>query len=99
MINSLATYCRVNKFGYIESPYKKVKDGKVEDNIEYLSAMEETKFTIAQANSKIDKNGKFTEDLVSCRQNLNFILSKPENIDYIDAVSYTHLTLPTKCSV
>ena len=46
--------------------------------------MEETKFTIAQANSKIDKNGKFTEELVSCRQNLNFILAKPENIDYID---------------
>ena len=46
--------------------------------------MEESKFTIAQANSKIDKNGKFTESLVSCRQNLNFILSKPENIDYID---------------
>ncbi len=84
LINSLSTYSKINKYGFIESPYKKVKDGKVEDNIEYLSAMEETKFTIAQANSKIDKNGKFTEDLVSCRQNLNFILSKPENIDYID---------------
>ena len=84
LINSLSTYSKINKYGFIESPYKKVKDGKVEDNIEYLSAMEETKFTIAQANSKIDKNGKFTEELVSCRQNLNFILSKPENIDYID---------------
>ncbi len=84
LINSLSTYSKINKYGFIESPYKKVKDGKVEENIEYLSAMEETKFTIAQANSKIDKNGKFTEDLVSCRQNLNFILSKPENIDYID---------------
>ena len=84
LINSLSTYSKINKYGFIESPYKKVKDGKVEDSIEYLSAMEETKFTIAQANSKIDKNGKFTEELVSCRQNLNFILSKPENIDYID---------------
>ncbi len=84
LINSLSTYSKINKYGFIESPYKKVKDGKVEDNIQYLSAMEETKFTIAQANSKIDKNGKFTEELVSCRQNLNFILSKPENIDYID---------------
>ncbi len=84
LINSLSTYSKINKYGFIESPYKRVKDGKVEDNIEYLSAMEETKFTIAQANSKIDKNGKFTEELVSCRQNLNFILSKPENIDYID---------------
>ncbi len=84
LINSLSTYSKINKYGFIESPYKKVKDGKVQNNIEYLSAMEETKFTIAQANSLIDKNGKFTEELVSCRQNLNFILAKPENIDYID---------------
>jgi len=84
LINSLSTYSKINKYGFIESPYKKVKNGKVEDTIEYLSAMQETKFTIAQANSKIDKNGSFTEELVSCRQNLNFILSKPDNIDYID---------------
>ncbi len=84
LINSLSTYSKINKYGFIESPYKRVNNGIVEDKIEYLSAMEETKFTIAQANSKIDKNGKFTEELVSCRQNLNFILSKPENIDYID---------------
>jgi len=84
LINSLSTYSKINKYGFIESPYKKVKSGVVEDSIEYLSAMEETKFTIAQANSIIDKNGKFKEQLVSCRQNLNFILSKPENIDYID---------------
>ncbi len=84
LINSLSTYSKINKYGFIESPYKKVKDGIVQNNIEYLSAMEETKFTIAQANSVIDKNGKFTEELVSCRQNLNFILAKPENIDYID---------------
>ena len=84
LINSLSTYSKINKYGFIESPYKKVKNGIVENTIEYLSAMEETKFTIAQANSIIDKNGKITEELVSCRQNLNFILSKPENIDYID---------------
>ncbi len=84
LINSLSTYSKINKYGFIESPYKKVIDGIVEDKIEYLSAMEETKFTIAQANSILDKNGKFKEELVSCRQNLNFILSKPENIDYID---------------
>ena len=84
LINSLSTYSKINKYGFIESPYKKVKDGIVQNNIEYLSAMEETKFTIAQANSLLDKNGKFTEDLVSCRQNLNFILAKPDNIDYID---------------
>jgi len=84
LINSLSTYAKINKYGFIESPYKKVKNGTVEDQIEYLSAMEETKYTIAQANSKVNKNGKITEDLVSCRQNLNFVLSKPENIDYID---------------
>ncbi len=84
LINSLSTYSKINKYGFIESPYRKVVNGVVQDKIEYLSAMEETKFTIAQANSKVDKNGKFTEDLVSSRENLNFILSKPENIDYID---------------
>ena len=84
LINSLSTYAKINKYGFIESPYKKVKNGVVEDTVEYLSAMEETKFTIAQANSKVDNNGKITEELVSCRENLNFILSKPENIDYID---------------
>ena len=80
----MSTYSKINKYGFIESPYRKVIEGVVQDKIEYLSAMEETKYTIAQANSKIDKNGKLTEDLVSSRQNLNFILSKPENIDYID---------------
>jgi len=84
LINSLSTYAKINKYGFIESPYKRVKNGVVEDKIEYLSAMDESKYTIAQANSKVDKNGKITEDLVSCRENLNFVLSKPENIDYID---------------
>ena len=84
LINSLSTYAKINKYGFIESPYKKVKDGVVHEDVEYLSAMEETKYTIAQANSKVDNKGKIIEDLVSCRQNLNFVLSKPENIDYID---------------
>jgi len=84
LINSLSTYAKINKYGFIESPYKRVKDGVVQDKVEYLSAMEETKFTIAQANTEIDKNGKIIEELVSCRQNLNFLLSKPETIDYID---------------
>ncbi len=84
LINSLSTYAKINKYGFIESPYKRVKDAVVQDKVEYLSAMEETKFTIAQANTKIDKNGKIMEELVSCRQNLNFLLSKPETIDYID---------------
>ena len=84
LINSLSTYAKINKYGFIESPYKRVKNGVVQDNVEYLSAMEETKFTIAQANTKIDKDGKIIEELVSCRQNLNFLLAKPDTIDYID---------------
>ena len=84
LINSLSTYSKINKYGFIESPYKKVESGKVENTIHYLSAMEETKYTIAQANAKMDKDGNLTEDLVSCRHNLNFILSKTENVNYID---------------
>ena len=85
LINSLSTYAKINKYGFIESPYKKVKNGIVENKVEYLSAMEETKFTIAQANAKVDKkSGKILEELVPCRENLNFVLSNPNNIDYID---------------
>jgi len=84
LINSLATYCRVNKFGYIESPYKKIVNGKVTSEIKYLSAIEEEKYTIAQANSPIKKDGSFEEELVACRKNLNFELSNRESIDFID---------------
>ena len=84
LINSLATYSRVNRYGFIESPYRKVIDGKVTDKVEYLSAIEESKYTIAQANSAINESGNFTEELVSCRKSLNFILSKPESIEYVD---------------
>ncbi len=84
LINSLATYSKVNRYGFIESPYKKVTNGKIIDKIEYLSAIEEEKFTIAQANSPINELGNFVEELVSCRKGLNFILSRRENIDYID---------------
>ena len=89
MINSLATYCRVNKFGYIESPYKKVINGKVTSEIKYLSAIEEEKFTIAQANSALSKDGSFVEELVACRKNLNFELSSRENIDFIGGIKGT----------
>jgi len=84
LINSLATFSRVNKYGFIESPYRKVIDGVVTDNIEYLSAVEEEKYTIAQANSHINKDGRFIEELVSCRKSLNFILSKPDTVEYVD---------------
>ena len=80
----MATFSRVNKYGFIESPYRKVVDSVVTDKIDYLSAIEEEQYTIAQANTKIDKNGNFLEELVSCRKSLNFILSKPETVQYMD---------------
>ncbi|MDA1357828.1 MAG: DNA-directed RNA polymerase subunit beta [Proteobacteria bacterium] len=84
LINSLATFARVNQYGFIESPYRKVIGGKLTDDVNYLSAMEEGKYTIAQANATIDKSGNFTESLVSCRRNGDFIVSAPENIEYVD---------------
>ena len=84
LINSLATYSRVNKYGFIESPYRKVENSVVKEQIEYLSAIEEEKYTIAQANTQIDKDGHFVEELISCRKALNFILAKPESVEYID---------------
>ncbi len=84
LINSLATYARVNKYGFIETPYRRVTNGKVADEVVFLSAMEEGKYVIAQANAQLDGRGRFTEDLVSCRKGGEFIMTAPENIDYID---------------
>ena len=84
LINSLATYARVNKYGFIETPYRKVENGKVTDEVLYLSAMEEGRFTMAQANAEVDDKGRFTTELVSCRQGGNYLMARPEDIDYID---------------
>src|SRR5258706_15633 len=84
LINSLATYARVNKYGFIESPYRKVHNKHVTDEVVYLSAMEEAKYTIAQANATIDSRGRITDELVSCRKGGNFIMTTPEQVDYID---------------
>jgi DNA-directed RNA polymerase subunit beta len=84
LINSLATYARVNQYGFIETPYRRVEDGKVTDEVVYHSAIEEGQFTIAQANALLDKNGKFEEELVSCRQGGEFIMARPDTIDMID---------------
>ncbi len=84
LINSLATYARVNQYGFIESPYRRLVDGKVTDEVIYLSAMEETRYTIAQANAELDSEGRFTADLVSCRVNGDYIMSKPDAIELID---------------
>ena len=84
LINSLATYARVSKYGFIETPYRRVVNGKVADDVTFLSAMEEGKYVIAQANAQLDGRGRFTEDLVSCRKGGEFIVTAPRNIDYID---------------
>jgi len=84
LINSLATYARVNKYGFIETPYRKVVNGKVVSEVIYLSAMEEGRYTIAQANAKVDDKGGFSEDLVSCRKGGDFMMSRSEDIDFID---------------
>ena len=84
LINSLATYARINKYGFIESPYRRVVEGKVTDEVVYLSAMEEGRYTIAQANSRLDEERRFVEDFVSCRQNGEFVLARPEQIEFID---------------
>ncbi len=85
LINSLATYARVNKYGFIESPYRRVVEGQVtEDEVVYLSAIEEGKYTIAQANSELTDERRFANDLVSCRANGEFLLARPETINFID---------------
>jgi DNA-directed RNA polymerase subunit beta len=84
LINSLAIYARTNDYGFLETPYRKVKDGKVTDQIDYLSAIEETKYVIAQANAELDKHGRFTDELVSCRSRNEFTLAAPDRIEYMD---------------
>ena len=84
LINSLASYAKVNKYGFIESPYRKVVDGKITDEVIYLSAMEEAKYTIAQANAKLNDKGEFQEELVTSRRAGEVLLAKPEDIDMID---------------
>ena len=84
LINSLASFARVNKYGFIETPYRRVDNGKVTDEVQYMSATEEMRYTVAQANAKLDDAGKFANDLVSTRQAGEYMLNTPENIDYID---------------
>jgi len=84
LINSLALYARTNNYGFIETPYRRVIKGKATDDVDYLSAIEEGKFTIAQANAELDSKGKFTNDIVSSRQHNEFVLATPEKIEYMD---------------
>jgi DNA-directed RNA polymerase subunit beta len=84
LINSLATYARVNKYGFVETPYRKVKDGRVTDEVVYLSAMEESRYTVAQANAPIDSRGRFTEDLIVCRHAGDVQMISPDKVDFMD---------------
>ena len=87
LINSLSVYARTNQYGFLETPYRKVVDGSVTDEIEYLSAIEEGKYFIAQASAKVDATGKLVDDLVSCRHKDEFTLSTAEQINYMDVSS------------
>jgi DNA-directed RNA polymerase subunit beta len=78
LINSLALYARTNEYGFIETPYRRVIDGKVSDHIDYLSAIEEGKYVIAQANAGLDEKGRFTDELVSCRTRTNSRCRRPD---------------------
>ena len=84
LINSLALYARINEFGFIETPYRKVENGRVTDQIDFLSAIEEGQYVIAQANAELDKHGKLVSDLVSCRNRNEFMLATPDKIEYMD---------------
>ncbi len=84
LINSLALYARTNEYGFIETPYRKVDNQRVTNEIEYLSAIEESKYVIAQANAPLDEKNRFSDDLVSCRSRNEFTLATPDRIEYMD---------------
>ncbi|MDQ6974093.1 MAG: DNA-directed RNA polymerase subunit beta, partial [Mariprofundaceae bacterium] len=84
LINSLASFAKVNKFGFIETPYRKVVDSQVTNDVVYLSAIEEAGHVMAQANAKVDGNGRFTAEFIQCRQDGEFIMAAPADIEYMD---------------
>jgi DNA-directed RNA polymerase subunit beta len=84
LINSLATYARVNKYGFVETPYRKVKDGRVTDEVIYLSAMEEGRYHVAQANVALDAKGRFTDELIVCRHSGDVLMIAPDKVDFMD---------------
>jgi DNA-directed RNA polymerase subunit beta len=84
LINSLATFARINKYGFIESPYRRVKDGRVTEEVIYLSAMEEGKYYVAQANAVLDEKGKFTEEQIICRHQGDVLPVPVERVDFMD---------------
>jgi len=84
LINSLAVYARTNDYGFLETPYRKVMSGKVTSEVEYLSAIVEGDFVIAQANARLDTNGKFVDEFIPCRHMGEFTLKEPSEVNYMD---------------
>ncbi len=84
LINSLAVYARTNEYGFLETPYRKVVDGKVTDEIDYLSAIDESNYVIAQANASLDENSRLTDELVTCRHQNEFTMTTPDKVQYMD---------------
>ncbi len=84
LINSLAVYARTNSYGFLETPYRRVINGKVTDQVDYLSAIEEGRFVIAQANATLNEEGELVDELISCRHQNEFTLSTPDKIEYMD---------------
>ncbi|MEA1941880.1 MAG: DNA-directed RNA polymerase subunit beta [Pseudomonadota bacterium] len=84
LINSLSTYARVNKYGFIESPYRRVENGKLTDTVDYLSAMQESRYAIAQANAHVSENGELDNEFVNCRIGGEVTLVPREDVEYID---------------
>jgi DNA-directed RNA polymerase subunit beta len=84
LINSLAVYARTNAYGFLETPYRRVENGRVVDRIDYLSAIEEGQYVIAQANTALDPKGRLTDELVSCRHQNEFTLTAPDKVQYMD---------------
>jgi DNA-directed RNA polymerase subunit beta len=95
LINSLATYARVNGFGFIETPYRKVVNGKVTNEVHYLSAMGEVDFVVAPANITIDESGRIKDDLISCRKNGEFVMLPPDKIDFVDVSTKQIVSIAT----
>jgi len=84
LIASLSTYARVNEFGFVETPYRKVENGSITGEVAFYSALEEEKHTIAQANAEYDKRGRFVSELISCRRGGEFVQARPEDVDLMD---------------
>ncbi|MCI4078353.1 hypothetical protein MM809_37250, partial [Klebsiella pneumoniae] len=87
LINSLSVYARTNDYGFLETPYRRVIDGKVTEEIDYLSAIEEGRYVIAQANADLDSDGNLIGDLVTCREKGETIMATPDRVQYMDVAT------------